>query len=72
MKMIVLIIDGEQDYQVTQECVEDGEVLAPVVTRPLRVHHRDGQTEQEVHRNLDIDSVDTVQSVPKKCRFLEK
>ena len=63
MKMIVLIIDGEDDYQVTQECVEDGEVLAPVVTRPLRVHHRDGQTEQEVHRNLDIDSVDTVDTM---------
>ena len=62
MKMIVLIIDG-QDYQVTQECVEDGEVLAPVVTRPLRVHHGDGQTEQEVHWYLATDSVDTVDTV---------
>ena len=51
------------DYIVTQNCVEDGEVLAPVVTRPLRVHHGDGQTEQEVHRNLDIDSVDTVDTM---------
>ena len=39
-------------YIVTQDCVEDGEVLAPVVTRPLRVHDWDGQPEQEVHRYL--------------------
>ena len=39
--------------KVTGNTLNDGQILAPVISGFVTVHHRDGKSEQEVHRGLD-------------------
>ena len=51
MRRIIIPINA--DYSLTQDTMNNCQILTPVVTRFVLVYHRDGQSEQDLYWALD-------------------